>query len=356
MKNEESIIELDLKCKSLEELEELALSMGQKKFAAGYLFSFMHEKRVTDLNDITPLSKEFRQNLVEKKYFISSCKTVETFTDPDGTIKYLYEFQDGERIESVLLEDEDRKTLCISTQVGCDMDCTFCATGKLGYKRNLTAGEILSQVYSAVGQAGKINNIVYMGMGEPLLNYDAVVRSMELLNHAKGQNIGQRHITLSTCGIPEKIVALADEKITPRLAISLNAPSDSLRNRLMPVNKEFPLDQVLDAVGKYQQKADRRVTFEYLLICDVNDSVKHARMLVEKIRPFNCNVNLIEYNPHPGCKFKSSPRENIKTFASVIENSGIETVIRYKRGRQIKAACGQLGSDLLGDHKKKQSP
>jgi 23S rRNA (adenine2503-C2)-methyltransferase len=336
-------MEKDLKSKTLEELEKLAAGFGQKDYIAGYIFSFIHLRAVKDIDSITTLSKSFRRQLTEEDYFISQLETVDKLTDPDGTTKYVFGLPDDKRIESVLLFDDDRRTLCVSTQAGCGMGCVFCATGRPGLIRNLTAGEIVDQV-NIIGAENKVSNVVFMGMGEPMANYDAVLKAVRILNHPKGKNIGIRHITISTCGIPEGIERLADEDIRPRLAISLNAPTDAIRQKLMPITKKYPLDRLFSAVTRYQRKTHNRVTFEYVLIKDVNDTVLHARMLIKRLRGVLCNVNLIEYNPHAGCKMQASENEAIVRFGNMLTEAGLETTVRRKFGRTIKAACGQLGS------------
>jgi 23S rRNA (adenine2503-C2)-methyltransferase len=353
-------VEKDLKSNTLEELEYLVAGFEQKRYIAGYIFSFIHVRGVKDIDSITPLSKPFRSRLVEEGYFISNLKIIDKLTDPDGTIKYVFGLPDGKRIESVMLFDDDRHTLCASTQAGCGMGCTFCATGRLGLIRNLTAGEIVDQVNlverdaSCVERAdnairntqdaGRVSNVVFMGMGEPMDNYDEALKAVRILNHPKGKNIGIRHLTISTCGIPESIERLADESIKPRLAISLNAPTDAIRQKLMPITKKYPLDRLFSAIAFYQRKTHNRVTFEYVLIKGINDTVLHARMLIKRLRGVLCNVNLIEYNPHAGCKMQASENEAIVRFAGVLTEAGFETTIRRKMGRTIKAACGQLGS------------
>jgi 23S rRNA (adenine2503-C2)-methyltransferase len=339
----------DLKNKTLGELEDIVENFGQKKYLAKYTFTFIHGKDVDKISNITPLSKAFRDQLAEQGFYLSHLNTVHTLSDPDGTIKYLFELADGSRIETVLLPDGKRKTLCVSTQAGCSMSCAFCATAKLGFSRNLTAAEIVDQVNVIGKNTGKINNVVYMGMGEPLLNYNAVIKSVRILNHPLGKNIGLRHLTISTCGITEGIRKLADEDIHPRLAISLNAPTDTLRSKIMPVNKKYPVSALMDAVKYYQQKTQQRITFEYVLIKGFNDSALHARMLSKLAHKVKCNINLIEYNPYPLGSFEASSKEAVKRFVQILEDAGIETTIRYKKGRKIKAACGQLGADMLTD-------
>ncbi len=337
---------IDLKDKTIKELEQIVTGLSQKKYLARYIFQFIHAENVTDIEKITPLSKALRKQLIENGYHISQLNILNKLTDKDGTVKYVFGLNDGSRIETVLLLDGKRRTLCVSTQAGCKMGCDFCATGRIKFRRNLSAGEIVDQLYCVQKDSALISNIVYMGMGEPLENYDAVVRSVQILNDPAGSNIGIRHITVSTCGLAPAIKKLAYEKLHPRLAISLNAPTEELRNRLMPINKKYPLTKLLDAVRTYQLKLRERVTFEYVLIKGINDSLSHAGQLVKLLLGIKCNVNLIEYNPHPGCKYKGTGMEQISRFAEVIEEAGIENTIRLKKGSSICAACGQLGASL----------
>jgi 23S rRNA (adenine2503-C2)-methyltransferase len=332
----------DLKDKTLDELEGIVDGLGQKKYLAGYIFKFIHAQNGYNLSAISTLSKAFRTQLAEQGFFISRLKVVEGLNDPDGSAKFLFELSDGERVEAVLLPEDKRRTLCVSTQVGCAMGCGFCATAKVPLRRSLTAGEIVEQVNLAQQQAGEITNLVYMGMGEPLLNYDAVMKSIRILNHPEGKGIGIRHITISTCGIAPEIRRLAREDIHPRLAISLNAPTDTLRSQLMPINRKYPLAEVLDAVRAYEAGTGQRVTFEYVLIDKINDSALHARLLVKLLRGIRYNVNLIEHNPFAGLEYAASSRQRIARFASALKDAGVETTVRFRMGRGIKAACGQL--------------
>ena len=338
----------DLKDKTPGELEQIVESLGGKKYLAGYIFHFIHTKDAEEISEITPLSKSFREQLAGQGYFISRLSVRTRLTDKDGTAKYAFALGDGGRIETVLLLDGTRRTLCVSTQVGCAMDCAFCATGKLRFQRNLTAGEIVDQVNTVQKDAGRISNVVYMGMGEPLANYTAVVKSLWILNHPKGKNIGVRHITVSTCGLAPEIRKLASEDVHPRLAVSLNAPTDDLRTKLMPINAKYPIAELLKAVRFYQGRTRQRVTFEYVLIKGLNDSTGHAKMFVKLLAGLVCNVNLIEHNPYPTCKYAASSSIRIREFAAVLDEAGIETIVRFRMGRNIKAACGQLGADWLG--------
>jgi len=343
-----SAMSKDLKDRTLSELEQIVTAKGRKKYLAGSIFSFIHSAGVEDISKITTLGKDFRAELVEQGFFISRLSVVRRLTDPDGTIKYSFGLGDGNVIESVVLIDGRRRTLCLSTQAGCAMNCAFCATAKLKLRRNLTAGEIVDQVYAVERHAGRITNVVYMGMGEPLANYDAVLRSVRILNDPAGRNIGIRRVTISTCGIAPAIKKLAGEDVRPRLAISLNATADDLRTELMPVNAKYPIKVLLDAVKTYQLRTRERVTFEYVMIRGLNDSPEHAEQLVKLVRRFKCNVNLIEYNPHAGCKLKGSRPGKIDSFAAIVQEAGIETTIRLRMGRTILAACGQLGATSGG--------
>ncbi len=376
----------DLKGKTLAELEQIVVGLGQKKYLADYIFHFIHNEAATEISQITPLSKAFRAQLTDQSYHISQLAIANSLTDKDGTTKYVFTLADASRIEAVLLLDspreielhrrnqpimggsnisrgKGRRTLCVSTQVGCALGCSFCATGRLGFRRNLTAAEIVDQVNlverdaSCVARAnratrnthgaGRITNVVYMGMGEPLLNYRAVLKSVAILNHPKGKNIGIRRITVSTCGIAPAIRKLACEDLHPKLAVSLNAPSDALRMQLMPINAKYPIAELLKVVRFYQDRTRQRVSFEYVMIKGLNDSPAHARMLVSLLRGLMCHVNLIEHNPHPSCQLVGSGSERIKQFASILERAGIETTVRFRMGRDIRAACGQLGADWL---------
>lgn len=381
----------DLKAKTIEELENIVVGLGpsfaqratqgkQKKYLAEYIFRFVQALGVTEISQISPLSKAFRGRLIEQGYYISQLKTINKLIDPDGTVKYVFELADGngstgspsraesrDKIETVLLFDGSsglghayrRRTLCISTQVGCAMGCVFCATGRIKLKRNLTAGEIVDQVNSVYKDGAGITNVVYMGMGEPLQNYDAVVKSIRILNHPAGKNIGIRHLTISTCGIAAVIKKLAEEDVHPRLAISLNAPTDALRTKLMPINAKYPISEVLSAAKFYLLKAKQRVTFEYVLIKGVNDTAIHAQTLAKLLKgsgfgvnpPHTWRINLIEYNPHLGCKFAAGSVEGIKRFSEILEKAGIKTTIRFRLGQSINAACGQLGADWTEEHK-----
>jgi len=338
----------DLKNKTRAELAEMASAAGRKPYLADYLFTFIHQKNETNLDKITPLPKSFRDELIGRGSFISALSIIKTQSDPDGTMKFLFALPDGHGIEAVRLTDSNRITLCISTQAGCRMGCRFCATGQLPFERNLTAAEIVDQVYQIESACGRANNLVYMGMGEPLDNFDEVVRSLEILHDPKGRRFGMRHITLSTCGITEPIRKLAALQFHPRLAVSLHSADDEIRGQLMPMARKESLERLLDALRFYQDRTGRRITFEYCMIDGINDTPQQVSRLLLLLGDLQANINLIELNPFPGCPYQPSPPSRIRKFASRLEKAGMETVIRFKRGRSISAACGQLGAEQLG--------
>jgi len=326
---------------SLQEIGNTLKELKEPKFRSEQVFSWVHGKGVSSFHEMRNLPKTLLEKL-SARYSIAALKKLKEQRSKDGTVKYLWALYDGETVESVLLSDEGRRTICLSAQVGCKMNCSICATALIKFKRNLTAGEIVSQVYEIEKENGKISNLVYMGMGEPLDNYDNVIKSIRILNHPSGKNIGQRRITISTCGLIPGIKKLAEEKMQVRLAVSINAPTDEARIKLVPINKKYPLEKLISAVGEYNKKTGRRATFEYVLIEDLNDSPKDAQALAKLLKGVKSNVNLIEYNPFSGSEFRSSGREKIKKFRQVLESVGVEVSQRFKRGQDIDAACGQL--------------
>ncbi len=335
----------DLKSMTIDELAKLMVGYDQPKYLAKNIFSFIHQKHAESIDALTTLSKAFRGQLKHDGFFISRLQIRKILADKDDTIKYQFLTNDGKCVETVFMPEGDKRTLCISTQVGCAMNCAFCATGKLKLARHLTAGEIADQVLQVAAEQGRISNVVYMGMGEPLENYDYTIKSVRILNDQNGADIGARHITISTCGIVPGILKLAAEDMQVRLAVSLNAADDKKRSRIMPINKKYPLAELADALKTYQQKTNRRITIEYVLIKDINDTSNDAAKLIGWLKPLNANVNLIEYNPHEKCEHQSSPGNRIKTFKAQLEKANLTVTIRYRRGRDIQAACGQLGAD-----------
>lgn len=316
---------------------------GEPKFRAKQIFAWLHEKQVDDFSQMTNLSQSLRQKLAQETS-IGGLKMVERLlSKQDGTRKYLFALDNGSVIESVLMQYEYGNTVCVSTQAGCRMGCRFCASTLDGVERSLTAGEMLSQVYAIQKDLGeRISGVVLMGSGEPLDNYDAVLRFIRLLNDPSGQNIGQRHITLSTCGLVENMYRLAEEDLQITLAVSLHAPNDSIRRQIMPVANAYPMEQLLQACKDYIQKTKRRITFEYAMMQGVNDSDDCAKELVQKLRHMLCHVNLIPMNPVKERDFTKSGTDRVQHFAKILQQNGVETTIRRRLGSDIDAACGQL--------------
>ena len=320
----------------------LAKELSQPKFRAGQICQWLWQKQTFDADEMTNLSLPLRELLKERADFSAPTLVTEQRSKLDSTRKYLWQLRDGETVESVLLKQGDRLTACISTQVGCPLQCTFCATGLSGFVRNLTAGEIAGQFLAMEKIVGReINNVVYMGMGEPFLNTDNVLLSVRQLNDEKLRNLGIRHITISTSGVIPGIEALADSGLGVRLAISLHAADDELRTRLMPVNQTYPLDELRKAMVSYQEKTGDRLTIEYALFGGVNDSVEHARQLLRFLKGIHVFINLIPFNAVDERYEKPRP-EDVLRFRTVIETAGFECELRQEQGADIDAACGQL--------------
>jgi len=330
-----------------EELKELLEGMGQQKYRATQVFQWIN-KGVTDIDQMTNLSKALREELKSVAY-LGKLKTVRKLVSKiDGTVKYLFQLPDGNVIECVLMEYRHGLSVCISSQVGCKMGCRFCASAGAGFVRNLTPGEMLDQVISAGTDAGRrIGNIVIMGIGEPLDNYDNVLKFLRLVNHPQGLNIGYRHITVSTCGLVPAILRLAKENIPITLSVSLHAPNDSIRERLMPISRKYSIDKILEACKIYTVETKRRVTFEYAVISGVNDSMDNAWELAGKLKGMLCHVNLIPVNHIEDGEFTRSDRQTMERFKAVLEGAGIETTIRRELGQDISAACGQLRRSVI---------
>jgi 23S rRNA (adenine2503-C2)-methyltransferase len=343
---------IEIRALNPEEISALIAVWGEKPFRGQQIFHWLQEKAVPSFDEMTNLSLDLRKKLTHAFPFVP-LKMLKEAVSKDGTRKYLWETVEGLNLESVLLfhqgeRTRKRNTLCVSTQIGCPLGCQFCATGKLGFRRNLTVNEIMGQVLEVTAhwrkkdKEFKINNVVYMGMGEPLLNLSAVLRSIYLLNHQDGQNIGMRRITLSTCGLVPQIDLLAEEKLDLVLAISLHAPTNQLRQQLMPINQQYPLEELMSACQRYISKTGRRITFEYLLIRGVNDSLDQAQKLVDLLRNTAANVNLIPLNPIPASDLERPTAVQIKKFASFLRKKGINVVLREEKGSDIAGACGQL--------------
>ncbi len=336
----------EIKNLSVEELDDRLAEMGLEKYRLAQILGWLYNKGVTGWDAMTNLRKSLRADLAEH-FSIGILEPATVQVSEDSTRKYLFELEDGLKIESVLIPDGKRKTLCISSQVGCAMGCRFCYTGELGFTRNLDVWEIIEQVLAVRRErpaSEAPTNIVFMGMGEPLLNYDNVIRAVRLLVLDEGLNFSSRHITISTVGIPDLIDRLARQATPLNLAVSLNAPDDDLRSAIMPVNRRYPLDKVFAALDKFPLPSRRRITFEYIMLKDLNDDELTARRLANRVKRIPCKVNLIPFNSFPGCDFKPSPPEVIERFQALLRSKHISAFIRESRGADIMAACGQLAA------------
>ena len=328
---------------TLENLENYFLNINEKKYRASQVFSWLYEKRVKSFEEMTNLGKELLERL-KKDFNIYTPIIVKEEHDKDVS-KYLFKLNDEEHIESVLMYHNYGISLCISSQVGCNMGCVFCESGKRKKIRNLTTSEMLLQIIAIERKINKrISHIVVMGIGEPFDNFDNLVNFIENANNPKGLNIGSRHITVSTCGIVPKIFEFSHLKYQVNLAISLHAPNNELRDKLMPINKVYPLEELIKAVKYYIEKTNRRVTFEYILLSEINDGEKEARELVKLIKGLNAYINLIPYNQGNSNNFKRTKNENIMKFYDIIKKEKINVTVRREFGSNISAACGQLRS------------
>ncbi|MBE6769514.1 MAG: 23S rRNA (adenine(2503)-C(2))-methyltransferase RlmN [Ruminococcaceae bacterium] len=333
---------VDIKSLYLEELEALLKEMGEPKFRAAQIFKWLHSGATT-FEEMTNLSKALRIKLSEKCY-IANVEIVRRLESKlDGTVKYLYRLFDGQLIESVLMKYNHGYTVCISTQVGCRMGCSFCASGINGLARNLTASEMIAQLlFPQRDNDIRVSNVVMMGMGEPLDNFDNSVRFLKLVSDEKGMNIGLRHISLSTSGVVSGILKLAEYKFPITLSISLHAPSDEIRDKIMRVNKKWNVEALLDACKKYQSATGRRISFEYALMHGINDTEECAEMLAKKLKGIMCHVNLIPANPVAETQFKKPDKKQIMFFCELLNKKGLNSTIRRTLGADIEASCGQL--------------
>jgi 23S rRNA (adenine2503-C2)-methyltransferase len=329
----------------LDELKDWLKEHGEKPFRAEQIFDWLYKKRATTFGDMSNLAQSLR-DLLAQHFQITTLNTVIQQTSSDGTIKFLFELHDGYSIETVLMRHEYGNSVCVTTQVGCRIGCTFCASTLGGLKRHLEAGEIVAQVVKvqkALDETEeRVSSVVIMGIGEPFDNYDNMLSFLKIINHEKGLNIGARHITVSTSGIIPKIYQFADENMQINFAISLHAPNTELRTRLMPINKAYKLDDLMKAVRYYIDKTGRRISFEYGLFGGVNDSVEHAEELAALIKGVKCHVNLIPVNYVPERDYVRTPRDKIFAFEKTLKNHGVNVTIRREHGHDIDAACGQL--------------
>ncbi len=333
----------DILSLNLQELTNEITALGQPKFRAKQIYRWLHKSFVTEFSQMSDLSLSLRE-LLNDNFVIFDC-TIEKklISEYDGTVKYLFKLHDGEFIESVLMKYKYGYTVCVSSQVGCRMGCTFCASTLAGVVRNLNPSEILSQIYTISRDNDiRVSHIVMMGMGEPFDNYDNVLKFLQLVTDENGVNISMRHISLSTCGIVPKIYSLMEENLQLTLSVSLHAPTDELRSSMMPVNKKYPINELIGACREYTLKTSRRISFEYSLVKNVNDTDECAYALAKLLKGMICHINLIPVNEvtETGCK-KSSP-ERVKRFSDILTSKGFTVTVRRELGSDINAACGQL--------------
>ena len=338
----------DIKSMTIDELKKLMTTLGDKPFRAKQIYSWLHEHLVTSYDEMTNLSKSLREKL--KEYPVTALKMVDVQTSRiDGTQKYLFRLSDGNVIESVLMRYHHGNSVCISSQVGCRMGCRFCASTVGGLIRSLKTSEMLDQIYEIQRTTGeRVSNIIMMGIGEPLDNYDNVVKFIRMISDENGLNISQRNITLSTCGLVDRLKKLVDEKLTITIAISLHAPNDELRREMMPIANRYSIHEIIDACRYYVDMTGRRITFEYSMVEGKNDSRECAMQLVELVRGLNCHINLIPLNPVEGRMGQRSKGADIQNFKLLLEKNHTNVTIRREMGRDIDAACGQLRNKERG--------
>lgn len=343
----------DIKSMLPEELAAFMAELGEKPFRAGQVFSWLHEKLVGDFSQMTNLSKNLRERLEEKASVTCLRVVDEKISAIDGTRKYLFALEDGNIIESVWMKYHHGNSVCISSQVGCRMGCRFCASTLDGLERNLRASEMLDQIYRIQELTGeRVSNIVVMGSGEPMDNYDNLVRFLRLISHEKGLHISQRNLTVSTCGIVPGIKRFTEENLAVTLALSLHAPNDEVRKSLMPIAKSYALEDVLAACHAYYEKTGRRLTFEYSLVQGVNDNLKEAAALAKLLKGQHGHVNLIPVNPIKERDYVQSSKQAIQDFKNYLEKHGINATVRREMGRDINGACGQLRKSFLEEEER----
>ena len=342
-----------------EEMEQLVVDMGYPRYRADQILLPLYYKFPKDINDIPQLPKKLREDLTEAGYTIGSAKETHRVVSDDGdTTKLLLNLTDGTPVETVLIQypsskinGHPRSTICVSTQIGCAMGCVFCATGQMGFEKNIRAEEIVAQVIhfaDILQQRGEhVTNLVFMGMGEPMANYDEMIRAVRILTHDRGFGIGQRNITISTIGIISGIDKLAEENLQVGLAISLHAPNNELRKKLVPTAGPNSVEDIIEAGRRYYKKTGRRVTFEYALMKGINDSPEIATELAILLKGNGSHVNLIPINPTAG-DFKRPTQDNISEFERILSNAGVNCTVRIEKGTEISAACGQLRTDIVG--------
>ncbi len=340
---------LDIRSFNYYELEKYILSKNLPKFRVSQIYSWLH-KGISDFEEMTNIPKSMRETLAEECVLNNAEPVRVQISKADGTRKYLFKFSDGNCVESVFMKYNHGNTVCISTQVGCRMGCVFCASTKKGLVRNLLPSEMLAELFAIIRDTGeKISNIVLMGTGEPLDNYDNVIKFLHLVNDERGLNIGMRHISLSTCGLCEKIEKLAEENLPITLSVSLHAPTDEARNAIMPVNRAYGVERLIGECKAYFQKTSRRISFEYTMISGKTDGMSQARELSRLLSGFPCHINLIPLNKIKEGELEPSSPEQIKSFSSYLEGKGITVTVRRSLGSDIDAACGQLRQDYISE-------
>lgn len=343
---------MTLKGLTLSELENYLVSIDQPKYRAKQIFNWLYNHNVTSYDEMNNIPKSLREYLANNTVFNTLTVEKELYDDYEFTKKIVYRTQDGKKIETVIIPDKDRVTLCISTQVGCPLDCKFCATGQFGYTRNLTSGEIVDQYFiTQRNLQQKITNIVYMGMGEPLLNFDATLKSLDIFTNELATKLSRHHITISTVGIPKRIKELADCKYRTKLALSLHSCFDDIRSTIMPINNKYKLNEIYEALLYYNQKTQQRITFEYTMFDGINDRkedivelIKLSKKIPSKINiiPFNSIDHMIKDKNSISANLKPTSREKMENFANELRNNNVTVFIRNTQGNKIKAACGQL--------------
>ena len=337
----------NLKDLSLQKMEDLVSSLGEKPYRVHQIYEWIFQKDVSSIGEMTNLSKNLRNQLSELSY-ISRLSIADKRVSKDGTEKYLLMLEDGNSIESVLIPDEDRLTLCISTQVGCKLNCAFCLTGKGGFIRNLNHYEIIEQILSVRREKKDIINIVLMGMGEPLDNYANVIKSIKTMISPHGLKIPAKRITLSTSGLIPEIKKLARENLKINLAVSLNASDNETRDKIMPLNKKYPIEELLKTLKEYPLPPNRRITFEYVMIKRLNDSIEDAKKLSNMLKGIKCKINLIPFNSFEGVDYEAPDYKNVEDFRNILISQHYTTIIRKSKGADISAACGQLRGKWQG--------
>ena len=338
--------EADIRFLSLAEIEAFFQTIDEKPFRAKQVYEWLWKKSCRSFEEMTNLSKETREKL-QQKFTFHIVTILKTITSSDGTVKNMFQLHDGLMVEGVLIPSDGRTTACISSQAGCPLDCSFCATGQLGFSRNLTYPEIYDQVVLLNNQSKKLfgsslSNIVYMGMGEPLLNYEHVLRSVEKITSAAGLGISPQRITISSVGIPKMIMKMADDNVKFHFALSLHVANNEKRSRIIPSNKKFPLEELTEALKYYHQKTKKRFTIEYILFHEFNDTIHDARELALFCKSFPVKINLIEYNSTHNPVFQKSQKDKLLAFKEFLETKNLVVNIRKSRGEDIAAACGQL--------------